>query len=56
MPHNLMLGFRARATGTEITVDGEEIAEADWYSRDDLRAALLGGDLSCRRRCRSRAG
>jgi len=45
MPHNLMLGFRARATGTEITVDDEEIAEANWYSRDDLRAALLAGDL-----------
>jgi len=45
MPHNLMLGFRARATGTEIIVDDEEIAEANWYSRDDLRAALLAGDL-----------
>jgi NAD+ diphosphatase len=45
MPHNLMLGFNARATSTEITVDGEEIAEARWYSRDDLRAALLARDL-----------
>ena len=45
MPHNLMLGFRASATGTKITVDEEEIAEANWYSRDDLRAALLSGDL-----------
>ena len=45
MPHNLMLGFRASATGTEITVDEDEIAEANWYSRDDLRAALLSGDL-----------
>jgi NAD+ diphosphatase len=45
MPHNLMLGFRASATSTEITVDGEEIAEARWYSRDDLRSALLSGEL-----------
>jgi NAD+ diphosphatase len=45
MPHNLMLGFNARATSTEITVDGEEIAEARWYSRDDLRAALISRDL-----------
>jgi NAD+ diphosphatase len=45
MPHNLMLGFRASATGTEITADGEEIAEARWYSRDDLRAALLSRAL-----------
>jgi NAD+ diphosphatase len=45
MPHNLMLGFRARATGTTITVDEDEIAEANWYSRDDLSAALLSGEL-----------
>lgn len=45
MPHNLMLGFRATAGSTQITVDDEEIAEANWYSRDDLRKALLGGDL-----------
>lgn len=45
MPHNLMLGFRARATTTTITVDEEEIAEANWYSRDDLRAALLSRQL-----------
>ena len=45
MPHNLMLGFRATATGTEITVDGEEIAEARWYGREDLRAALHSREL-----------
>jgi NAD+ diphosphatase len=45
MPHNLMLGFVASATGTKITVDEDEIAEANWYSRDELRAALLSGDL-----------
>ncbi len=30
---------------TEITVDADEIAEAHWYSRDDLRAAVESGDL-----------
>ena len=45
MPHSLMLGFRAEAAGTEIHVDAEEIAEAAWYSRDDLRAAIENGDL-----------
>jgi NAD+ diphosphatase len=45
MPHNLMLGFRAEAADTTITVDAEEIAEARWYSRDDLRAAIEDGDL-----------
>ncbi|HEX9065981.1 MAG TPA: NAD(+) diphosphatase [Streptosporangiaceae bacterium] len=45
MPHNLMLGFRASSEGTAITVDGEEIAEARWYSRDDLRQVLESGVL-----------
>jgi NAD+ diphosphatase len=45
MPHSLMLGFRAEAADTRITVDAEEIAEARWYSRQDLRDAIEGGDL-----------
>lgn len=45
MPHNLMLGFRAQADGGEIIVDGDEIAEARWYSRDDLRRALESGAM-----------
>jgi len=45
MPHSLMLGFRAEAADTAITVDAEEIAEARWYSRQDLRHAIEGGDL-----------
>ncbi len=46
MPHSLMLGFRARATGSlEITVDSEEIAEAHWFSRDGLRASIASGEI-----------
>ncbi len=45
MPHSLMLGFRAEAAGTDIHVDAEEISEAAWYSRDDLRHAIENGDL-----------
>jgi NAD+ diphosphatase len=46
MPHSLMLGFRARATGSlEITVDSEEIAEARWFSRDELREAIASGEI-----------
>ncbi len=46
MPQSLMLGFPRRAPGsTEIQVDADEIAEAHWYSRDDLRAAVENGDL-----------
>jgi NAD+ diphosphatase len=35
-PHSIMLGFRARWVSGEITCDPVEIAEAHWYSRDDL--------------------
>jgi NAD+ diphosphatase len=46
MPHSLMLGFRARANGSLlITVDQEEIAEARWFSRDDLRQAIAEGTI-----------
>jgi NAD+ diphosphatase len=46
MPHSLMLGFRARTTGSlEIKVDAEEIAEANWFSRDELRAAIVSGAI-----------
>jgi NAD+ diphosphatase len=46
MPHSLMLGFRARATGSlEIKVDSEEIAEARWFSRDELRASIASGEI-----------
>jgi NAD+ diphosphatase len=46
MPHSLMLGFRARASGSlEITVDRKEIAEARWFSRDELRASLASGEI-----------
>lgn len=35
-PHSLMLGFHARWKGGEIAVDGDEIAEARWFSPDAL--------------------
>ena len=44
-PSSLMLGFMAQATSTEVRVDGEEIDEARWFSRDDLRAALESGEV-----------
>jgi NAD+ diphosphatase len=46
MPQSLMLGFRAESAGsTEIIVDADEIAEANWYSRDELRTAVDSGGL-----------
>jgi NAD+ diphosphatase len=46
MPRSLMLGFRAHAPGKqEIRVDEEEIAEARWFSREQLRAAVSAGEV-----------
>ena len=44
-PGSLMIGFHARASGTDITVDGDEIAAAEWYSREELRAAAASGRI-----------
>lgn len=44
-PASLMLGYHAWASDTTIKVDETEIAEADWYSREDLRAACAAGEL-----------
>ena len=35
-PHSLMIGFRADYESGEIACDPTEIAEANWYRRDDL--------------------
>jgi NAD+ diphosphatase len=48
-PASLMLGFTARAAttdgATEITVDGEELSEARWFSREELRAGMESGEV-----------
>lgn len=46
-PGSLMLGFTARCVdGAEPTVDGVELTEARWFTRDDLAAAVAGGVLT----------
>jgi len=46
MPQSLMLGFRAAASGDlELRVDDDEIAEAHWYSREELRRALAAQEI-----------
>ena len=45
-PCSLMLGYHAWATSTDIAVDGEEIVEARWFSRADLAAACLAGEVA----------
>ncbi|MFD4140280.1 NAD(+) diphosphatase [Streptomyces sp. NPDC058572] len=47
-PSSLMLGFFARiapSASSEIEVDGEEIEEARWFSREELRAAFESGEV-----------
>jgi len=39
-PSSLMIGFLAEALTEEITVDPEEIAEARWFPRDEIRAMV----------------
>jgi NAD+ diphosphatase len=47
MPRSLMLGFRADApAGQAIVVDREEIAEACWFSRDELVAAIKAREIA----------
>jgi len=46
MPQSLMLGFRAAAAGElDLRVDDDEIAEAHWYSREELRNALAAREI-----------
>ncbi len=46
-PSSLMIGCYARATTTEITVDMNELSDAKWFSRDEVRESLQrkSGDL-----------
>jgi NAD+ diphosphatase len=44
-PSSLMLGFLAHASGTAISVDGEEITKARWFTREDLRREVESGVL-----------
>ena len=44
-PQSLMLGFWAFATTTDIRVDGDEIAEATWYTRAEMRSLSAAEEL-----------
>lgn len=44
-PASLMIGCRGVADDPRIVVDGVEIADARWFSREGLRAEVLAGDL-----------
>ncbi|SCG51591.1 NAD+ diphosphatase [Micromonospora inositola] len=42
-PAGLMVGFRATAASAEVRVDGEELLEARWFTRDELRDRMARG-------------
>ncbi len=44
-PRSLMLGFFAEAVTTDLRPDADEIAEARWFSREEMTAALDSGEL-----------
>ncbi len=44
-PRSLMLGFAARASSTDICVDGQEIEFAEWYTREQVRAQVASGEI-----------
>lgn len=44
-PSSLMVGFFARAVTTDISVDEEEISDARWFSREEMKAGADAGTL-----------
>jgi NAD+ diphosphatase len=46
LPSSLMLGFYAKASAFDIVVDADEIAEAKWFTREDLRALVEAGTMA----------
>lgn len=46
LPQSLMLGFFAQAdAGQDLVPDPEEIRDATWYTREELRAAVFAGEI-----------
>ena len=41
-PGSLMIGCLAEATSTEITIDATELADARWFTREEVRLILRG--------------
>ena len=44
-PASLMLGFTARALDPAVRTDDVEITDARWFTRDQLRAAAVAGEV-----------
>jgi NAD+ diphosphatase len=46
LPASLMVGFVAHAESDEITVDGEEIEDASWFTREEMFDRATSGELA----------
>lgn len=44
-PASLMVGYTARSSRTELTLDPVEIVEAEWFTRGELSHAARSGEL-----------
>ncbi len=44
-PSSLMLAFTAHATSSDLAVDGVEISEARWFTREELAGSIRDGSL-----------
>ncbi len=44
-PSSVMIGFAARTSQVDLTIDPVEMAEAHWMSRDSYRARLRAGEI-----------
>lgn len=44
-PSSLMLGFTARAVGTALVLQEDEIESARWFTRDELASAVADGSV-----------
>lgn len=45
LPRSLMIGCIAKATSIDILVDGEEIEDARWFTREQMKAEAEAGTL-----------
>jgi NAD+ diphosphatase len=45
LPASLMLGFVGRATSTDIAVDDDEIEDARWFTRAEMKAEVEAGTV-----------
>ena len=45
LPASLMLGFVGRAVSEEINVDNDEIDDAQWFTRAEMKAGAEAGEL-----------